>query len=58
MGRRWSSAPHGACSGHNRLVLAHWDDVCCYPRSSKISFRGLGLIARLEDLGYDDGEPR
>ena len=27
MGRRWSSAPHGACSGHNRRVIAHWDDV-------------------------------
>ena len=34
------------------------DDVCYYPRSNKIYFRGLGLIARLEDLDYDDGEPR
>ena len=33
-------------------------DVCYYPRSNKIYFRGLGLIARLEDLDYDDGEPR
>ncbi len=33
------------------------DDVCYYPRSNKIYFRGLGLIARLEDLDYDDGEP-
>ena len=32
-------------------------DVCYYPRSNKIYFRGLGLIARLEDLDYDDGEP-
>jgi uncharacterized cupin superfamily protein len=34
------------------------NDVCYYPRSNKIFFRGLGLIARLEDLDYDDGEPR
>ena len=33
------------------------DDACYYPRSNKIAFRGLGLIARLEDLAYDDGEP-
>jgi uncharacterized cupin superfamily protein len=34
------------------------NDVCYYPRSNKIYFRGLGLIARLDDLDYDDGEPR
>jgi uncharacterized cupin superfamily protein len=34
------------------------EDTCYYPRSNKIYFRGLGLIARLEDLDYDDGEPR
>ena len=34
------------------------NDVCYYPRSNKIYFRGLGLIARLEDLDFDDGEPR
>ena len=28
------------------------------PRSNKIYFRGLGLIARLEELDYDDGEPQ
>jgi uncharacterized cupin superfamily protein len=32
------------------------EDTCYYPRSNKIYFRGLGLIARLEDLDYDDGE--
>jgi uncharacterized cupin superfamily protein len=31
-------------------------DVCYYPRSNKISFRGLGLIGRLEPLDYWDGE--
>jgi uncharacterized cupin superfamily protein len=34
------------------------EDTCYYPRSNKILFRGLGLIARLEDLDYDDGEPQ
>jgi uncharacterized cupin superfamily protein len=33
------------------------NDVCYYPRSNKIYWRGLGLIARLESLRYDDGEP-
>ena len=31
-------------------------DICFYPRSNKISFRGIGLIARLEDLDFFDGE--
>jgi uncharacterized cupin superfamily protein len=33
------------------------NDMCYYPRSNKIFFRGLGLIARLESLEYSDGEP-
>jgi uncharacterized cupin superfamily protein len=31
-------------------------DICFYPRSNKIYFRGVGLIARLQDLDYFDGE--
>ena len=31
-------------------------DVCYYPRSNKIAFRGVGAIARLERLDYWDGE--
>ena len=31
-------------------------DVCYYPRSGKLAFRGVGLIARLERLDYWDGE--
>jgi len=31
-------------------------DACYYPRSGKIAFRGLGLVARLERLDYWDGE--
>jgi uncharacterized cupin superfamily protein len=34
----------------------HPGDMCYYPRSNKISFRGLGVIARLEKLDYWDGE--
>jgi uncharacterized cupin superfamily protein len=33
------------------------NDVCYYPRSNKIFWRGVGLISRLEPLDYDDGEP-
>jgi uncharacterized cupin superfamily protein len=33
------------------------NDVCYYPRSNKIFWRGVGLIARLEPLDYGDGEP-
>jgi uncharacterized cupin superfamily protein len=33
------------------------NDVCYYPRSNKIYWRGLGLVARLEPLTYGDGEP-
>jgi len=31
-------------------------DVCWYPRSNKLFFRGLGVIARVERLDYWDGE--
>ena len=31
-------------------------DMCYYPTSNKISFRGLGVIGRLEPLDYWDGE--
>jgi uncharacterized cupin superfamily protein len=31
-------------------------DMCFYPRSNKVAFRGVGVIARLEQLDYWDGE--
>jgi uncharacterized cupin superfamily protein len=34
------------------------NDMCWYPRSSKIYWRGLGVIGRIESLDYDDGEPQ
>jgi uncharacterized cupin superfamily protein len=33
------------------------NDMCFYPRSNKISWRGLGVVARVEPLAYRDGEP-
>jgi uncharacterized cupin superfamily protein len=33
------------------------NDMCWYPRSRKISWRGLGVIGRIEALEYGDGEP-
>jgi uncharacterized cupin superfamily protein len=32
------------------------NDICYYPRSKKISWRGVGLIGRVESLDYWDGE--
>jgi uncharacterized cupin superfamily protein len=32
------------------------NDIAYYPRSGKVSFRGVGLITRVEALGYWDGE--
>jgi uncharacterized cupin superfamily protein len=33
------------------------NDICYYPRSNKISWRGVGVIGRVEHLDYWDGEP-
>jgi uncharacterized cupin superfamily protein len=33
------------------------NDMCYYPRSNKVFLRGLGVIARLDQLEYGDGEP-
>jgi uncharacterized cupin superfamily protein len=33
------------------------NDICFYPRSGKVSLRGVGVIARLQQLDYWDGEP-
>jgi uncharacterized cupin superfamily protein len=32
------------------------NDVCFYPRSNKLFWRGLGVIGRVEPLDYWDGE--
>jgi uncharacterized cupin superfamily protein len=33
------------------------NDMCWYPRSSKVYWRGLGVIGRIQSLDYWDGEP-
>jgi uncharacterized cupin superfamily protein len=58
-----SGIAHGIRAGAPGLTYLAYgtrnpNDVCYYARSNKIYFRGLGLIARLEDLDYADGEPR
>jgi uncharacterized cupin superfamily protein len=52
---------HTFRAGEDGLVFLAYgtrnaNDVCYYPRSNKIFFRGLGLVARLEDLPYDDDD--
>jgi uncharacterized cupin superfamily protein len=49
----------GGAEGITYLVYGTRDpnDVAYYPRSNKINFRGIGLIARLDHLDYYDGEP-
>ena len=32
------------------------NDVCYYPRSNKIFWRGVGVIGRIERLDYWDGD--
>ena len=46
-------------SGATMLVYGTRDpnDMCWYPRSQKIKWRGLGVIGRIETLDYADGEP-
>jgi uncharacterized cupin superfamily protein len=53
--------PHMFTAGERGLTLLAFGtreaaDVCYYPRSNKIAFRGVGVIARLERLDYWDGE--
>jgi uncharacterized cupin superfamily protein len=46
---------------HSLTYLAYGNkdpnDICWYPRSNKVYFRGIGLVARLDPLDYFDGEP-
>ncbi len=58
-GTRISHCLRSGEAGLTYLVYGTRDtnDVCYYPRSNKVFFRGLGVIARLEQLEYGDGEP-
>jgi len=56
-----SRVAHSLRAGAGGLVYLAYgtrepNDITYYPRSGKISFRGVGVIARLEQLDYWDGE--
>jgi len=56
-----TTRPHGIVAGADGLtVLAYGtrdpNDIAFYPRSGKVSLRGVGVIGRLEQLDYWDGE--
>jgi uncharacterized cupin superfamily protein len=56
-----SGVAHRFRAGESGLVFLAYGtrepgDLCYYPRSNKISFRGLGVVGRVEPLGYWDGE--
>jgi uncharacterized cupin superfamily protein len=53
---------HAFRAGENGLTMLVYgtrrpNDICYYPRSRKIYWRGVGLIGRVESLEYSDGEP-
>ena len=45
---------------HHLVGLGGWEheafDACFYPRSQKVSLRGLGVRFRIAQLDYFDGE--
>ena len=52
---------HAFKAGENGLTFLAFgtrepNDICYYPRSNKIAFWGVGVIARLEQLDYWDAE--
>jgi len=54
--------PHSFRAGEAGLTYLAYgtrdsSDVIWYPRSNKVFFKGIGVIARLELLDYFDGEP-
>lgn len=52
---------HAFRAGEPGLTLLAWgtrepNDICWYPRSNKIVWRGVGVIGRIEQLDYWEGE--
>jgi uncharacterized cupin superfamily protein len=52
---------HAFRGGENGLTLIAWgtrepNDICWYPRSKKLFWRGVGVIGRIEELDYWEGE--
>jgi uncharacterized cupin superfamily protein len=58
-GTRVSHSFRAGPEGVTMLVYGTRDpnDMCWYPRSKKIAWRGLDVIGRIETLEYLDGEP-
>ena len=58
-GTRVSHSFRAGPDGVTMLIYGTRDtnDVCWYPRSQKIFWRGIGVIGRIERLDYVDGEP-
>ena len=53
---------HAFRAGEAELVYLAYgtrepNDIAYYPRSGKVNLRGIGVIGRIERLGYWDGEP-
>ena len=57
-GTRVAHTFRGGGGGMRLLVYGTREpnDICYYPRSKKVYFRGIGLMTRLEQLDYMDGE--
>jgi uncharacterized cupin superfamily protein len=56
-----SGVAHALSAGADGLTYLAYgtrdpSDLCYYPRSQKISFRGVGVVGRIEALDYWDGE--
>ena len=52
---------HAFRAGDSGLTLIAWgtrdpNDICWYPRSKKIFWRGVGVVGRVEPLDYWEGE--
>ncbi len=52
---------HAFRAGDSGMTLVAWgtrdpNDICWYPRSKKIFWRGVGVIGRIEQLDYWEGE--
>jgi uncharacterized cupin superfamily protein len=56
-----SGVAHAFRAGEGGMTLLAWgtrepNDICWYPRSQKLFWRGVGVIGRIETLDYWDGE--
>jgi uncharacterized cupin superfamily protein len=56
-----SGVAHAFRAGDAGLTLLAWgtrdpNDICWYPRSKKIFWRGVGVVGRIEQLDYWEGE--